>query len=259
MSSGKWPAHTSYAVTSLTATQASAAGLAAIICGHWAAEDRLHWVRDMDSGEDRSQVRTANSPRILAALRNLATTILRLAGHASIAAAIPAPRPPPGPAAAGEHELSGDVAGHCSKPARWKNEGSWPAARTEAGMTPSYVKVTDLRVGLPVEHLGKPDPTPVLDGTLRANGLVLYPGHPGRVWSTLTQHVQVTWAGLEDEPATYALGFSLPGDDETCYPSLGLLTEDEFTRRERALQDRLATRTNLSGWVPPWSRGDSPS
>jgi hypothetical protein len=125
-------------------------------------------------------------------------------------------------------------------------------------MTPSYVKVTDLRVGLPVEHLGQPDPIPVLDGTLRAIGMVLYPGHPGRVWSTLTQHVQVTWAGLEDEPATYALGFSLPGDGDTCYPSLGLLTEDEFTRRERALQDRLATRTNLSGWVPPWPRGDSP-
>ena len=101
-------------------------------------------------------------------------------------------------------------------------------------------------------------PIPVLDGNLRAIGMVLYPGHPGRVWSTLTQHVQVTWVGLEDEPATYALGFSLPSDGATCYPSLGLLTEDEFTRRERALQDRLATRTNLSGWVPPWSRGDSP-
>jgi len=41
----------------------------------------------MDSGEDRSQVRTASSPRIMAALRNLAITIVRLAGHASIAAA----------------------------------------------------------------------------------------------------------------------------------------------------------------------------
>jgi predicted transposase YbfD/YdcC len=78
----------SYAVTSLTATQASAAGLAAIIRGHWAIEDCLHWVRDMDFDEDRSQVRTASGPRIIAALRNLAITILRLAGHASIAAAI---------------------------------------------------------------------------------------------------------------------------------------------------------------------------
>jgi hypothetical protein len=133
-----------------------------------------------------------------------------------------------------------------------------PAGRTEADMTPSYVNVTDLRVGLPVEYLHRSDPRPVLDEKLQAIGMVLYTGHPGRVWSTLTQHVQVTWAGLEDEPATYALGFSLPDEVETCYRSLGLLTEDEFTRRERALQDRLASRTNLSGWVPPWSRGDSP-
>ena len=121
-------------------------------------------------------------------------------------------------------------------------------------MTPSYVKVTDLRVGLPVEYLGKSDPVPVLDEKLQAIGMVLYLGHPGRIWSTLVQHVQVTWASLEDEPATYAVGFSVPGDDETHYPGLGLLTEDEFSRRERALQDRLASGKNLSGWVPPWIR-----
>ena len=124
-------------------------------------------------------------------------------------------------------------------------------------MTPSYVKVTDLRVGLPVEYLGESDPVPVLAEKLQAIGLALYSGHPGRIWSTTIQHVQVTWAGLEDEPATYAVGFSV-ADGETYYPGLGLLTGDEFSRRERALQDRLAGGKNLSGWVPPWSRGDSP-
>jgi hypothetical protein len=49
-------------------------------------------------------------------------------------------------------------------------------------MAPSYVKVTDLRVGLPVEYLGKPDPVPVLDEKLQAIGMVLYSGHPGRIW-----------------------------------------------------------------------------
>jgi len=39
-------------------------------------------------GEDLSQVRTANGPRVMAALRNLAITILRLAGATSIAAAL---------------------------------------------------------------------------------------------------------------------------------------------------------------------------
>jgi predicted transposase YbfD/YdcC len=84
----KWSRETCYAVTSLTATQVSPAGLAAIIRGHWAIEDRLHWVRDMDYDEDRSQIRTASAPRVMASLRNLAITILRLAGHASIAAAL---------------------------------------------------------------------------------------------------------------------------------------------------------------------------
>jgi predicted transposase YbfD/YdcC len=84
----KWSRETIYAITSLTATQASPAELAAIIRGHWMIEDRLHWVRDMDYDEDRSQVRTASSPRVMATLRNLALTILRLAGHASIAAAL---------------------------------------------------------------------------------------------------------------------------------------------------------------------------
>ena len=56
--------------------------------GHWGIEDRLHWVRDLDFGEDRSQVRTASGPRIMASLRNLAITILRLSGAASIAAAL---------------------------------------------------------------------------------------------------------------------------------------------------------------------------
>lgn len=85
---GRWPAGTCYAVTSLTVTQASPARLAAIIRGHWGIEDRLHWVRGMDFDEDRSQVRTAAGPRIMASLRNLVITILRLTGTTSIAAAL---------------------------------------------------------------------------------------------------------------------------------------------------------------------------
>ncbi len=84
----KWSRETVYAITSLTAIQATPAELAAIIRGHWAIEDRLHWIRDMDYDEDRSQVRTASGPRVMATMRNLALTILRLAGHASIAAAL---------------------------------------------------------------------------------------------------------------------------------------------------------------------------
>jgi predicted transposase YbfD/YdcC len=83
----KWSTKTCYAITSLTATQSSPTELA-IIRGHWAIEDRLHWVRDMDYDEDRSQIRTASAPRVMATVRNLAITILRLGGRTSTAAAL---------------------------------------------------------------------------------------------------------------------------------------------------------------------------
>jgi len=85
---GKRSAETCYAVTSLRVTHAKPAQLAAIIRGHWGIEDRLHWVRDMDFDEDRSQARTAAGPRVMASLRSFVITILWLAGAASIAAAL---------------------------------------------------------------------------------------------------------------------------------------------------------------------------
>jgi len=84
----KWSTETIYAITSLTAIQARPAELADIARGHWLIEDQLHWVRDMDWDEDRSQIRTGNGPRVMASLRNLAITILRLTEETSIAAAL---------------------------------------------------------------------------------------------------------------------------------------------------------------------------
>jgi predicted transposase YbfD/YdcC len=88
LTSSKWSTETVYAITSLTPAQASPTQLAAALRGHWAIEDRLHWIRDVTYGEDLSQVRTASGPRVMATLRNLAITILRLAGATSIAAAL---------------------------------------------------------------------------------------------------------------------------------------------------------------------------
>lgn len=51
-------------------------------------ENRLHWVRDVDYDEDRSQVRTGSGPQVMATLRNTAIGLLRLAGHTNIAAAL---------------------------------------------------------------------------------------------------------------------------------------------------------------------------
>lgn len=84
----KWSTETVYAITSLNPAQASPAYLAEVIRGHWTIEDRLHWVRDVTFGEDLSQVRTGNGPRVMATLRNLAIGILRLTGATNIAAAL---------------------------------------------------------------------------------------------------------------------------------------------------------------------------
>ena len=63
----------------------------------YVAGDRLHWVRDTGSGEDRSQARAASGRRIMVNLRNLVIAILRLAGGASIASALRyMPGGPPG-------------------------------------------------------------------------------------------------------------------------------------------------------------------
>jgi len=85
---GKAKTVTVYAITSLTAFQADPVLLARWIRGQWSIENRLHWVRDVSFDEDRSQVRTAHGPQVMAALRNLAITALRLSGATNIAAAL---------------------------------------------------------------------------------------------------------------------------------------------------------------------------
>ncbi len=70
-----------YAVTSLPPTDASPQRLLALWRGHWGIENRVHWVRDVTFDEDRSQVRTGSAPQIMAALRNLTISVMRLAGE----------------------------------------------------------------------------------------------------------------------------------------------------------------------------------
>ncbi|WP_246353307.1 ISAs1 family transposase [Streptomyces fulvorobeus] len=77
-----------YLITSADTHTAPPSHLATWVQSHWEIENRLHWVRDVTFGEDRSQVRTGNAPRVMACLRNTAITLLRLAGHQNIAAAL---------------------------------------------------------------------------------------------------------------------------------------------------------------------------
>lgn len=85
---GKWRTETVYAVTDLGAHQARPDELAAWIRGHWEIENALHWVRDVTFAEDHSQIRTGHAPQVMATLRNLVISILRLAGATNIAAAL---------------------------------------------------------------------------------------------------------------------------------------------------------------------------
>jgi len=85
----KWSTETCYAVTSLTITQAKPAELATSIRGHWAIEGRLH-TGSATTTSMKTAPRSAPpaAPRIMASRRNLAITILRLAGATCIAAAL---------------------------------------------------------------------------------------------------------------------------------------------------------------------------
>lgn len=78
---------TVWGLTSLSPEQASPAELLVYNRGHWQIENRLHHVRDMTYDEDRSQVRKAQRPHAMATLRNVAISLLRLAGAQNIAAA----------------------------------------------------------------------------------------------------------------------------------------------------------------------------
>lgn len=64
------------------------AALLRLARGHWTIENGLHHVRDMAYDEDRSRVRTKNGPRVMATLRNLAISMLRLVGATSIKKAL---------------------------------------------------------------------------------------------------------------------------------------------------------------------------
>ena len=83
----KLSCETVLAVTALTPAQASPAFLLARNRGHWAIENGLHYRRDVSLGEDASQLRGGQSPRLFAAIGSTVTSVLNRAGYANHAAA----------------------------------------------------------------------------------------------------------------------------------------------------------------------------
>jgi predicted transposase YbfD/YdcC len=74
-------------VTSLSAERADPRRVLALLRAHWHIENKSHYVRDVTFDEDRSTVRAGALPQVLAAFRNLAIGVLRVAGEPNIAAA----------------------------------------------------------------------------------------------------------------------------------------------------------------------------
>lgn len=88
MVSQKSRSETVYGLSSLKPERANPARLLALSRNHWTIENRLHWVRDVTFDEDRSRVRTGAGAQIMASLRNLAISLLRMAGARYIAPAL---------------------------------------------------------------------------------------------------------------------------------------------------------------------------
>src|SRR5438105_12185377 len=83
---GKTTQEVVYLITDLTPIQASPRRLLDLARGHWSIENGLHYVRDVSFGEDRSRLRSGSAPQIMAALRNLAITLIHRSGSSQILA-----------------------------------------------------------------------------------------------------------------------------------------------------------------------------
>lgn len=57
------------------------------IRGYWGVENKVHYVRDVTQGEDKSRIRTKPLPQIIAIARNLALNLYRDAGFNNMAQA----------------------------------------------------------------------------------------------------------------------------------------------------------------------------
>ena len=85
---GKQTTEVQYAITSLSRQQADAKKLIDLWRGHWAIENQLHWVRDTLWREDHCQIKNPTGGHNMAAFRNAAINLLRLAKVPNLAAAV---------------------------------------------------------------------------------------------------------------------------------------------------------------------------
>ncbi len=88
LKTGEVSEEVTYGITSLGWQEASAAQVEGLWRGHWAIENKVHYVRDVTLGEDGGQIHQGAAPQVLAALRNGILTVLRRQGATNIADAL---------------------------------------------------------------------------------------------------------------------------------------------------------------------------
>lgn len=72
-----------HGITSLSSDRADPAALAGLAQGHWGIES-VHWLRDTAYAEDQNTGYAGNGPQVMATLRNIAISLLHLAGITEI-------------------------------------------------------------------------------------------------------------------------------------------------------------------------------
>jgi predicted transposase YbfD/YdcC len=77
---GQVKEETAPGATRLSPDKAAPGRLLELARGHRAIENRLHRVRDVTCDEDRRRVRKGAGAQTMAAIRNLAVSLLRMAG-----------------------------------------------------------------------------------------------------------------------------------------------------------------------------------
>ena len=74
-----------YGITSLPPSMADADRLLELKRGHWQIENKLHYVKDVTLGEDRSLIHSGNGPSVMAMLRDASLSLLHQVGCRAIA------------------------------------------------------------------------------------------------------------------------------------------------------------------------------
>lgn len=83
---GGWHSEVHLGISSLPATIADPLDLLRLKRGHWGIENKLHWVKDVVLGEDKSTIHLGTGPQVVGAIRNTVLNVLRKAGHSKISA-----------------------------------------------------------------------------------------------------------------------------------------------------------------------------